>query len=591
MRHTLAIKTGAVTRWGHDPSAALFRDGELLFAAEEERFRREKHAADRFPEGAIRAALADADLSMADIDALALTTEFSLVTRGLRAAVDHERHGDPRLRGKALALGERLARIADRRLRGEERVRAAFRTRDWAVPPVRRFAHHRCHAASAFHPSGFDEALVLTLDGRGEYDSTVVWRAGPDADPEPPDGAAAGRAGALERVRTDDYPNSLGSFYAVVTEFLGYRANNGEGKVMGLAPYGERDPAIESAFRSLCTFGADYDVTDLTTGPDGVGVERLERALGIDRRAADGAFTDAHRDVARVAQALLEETVLALVERYTRPLDTANVCLAGGVALNCKLNKRVREADAVDTLFVQPVAHDGGLALGAGMLDAGRDRIDPWTGGEIYAGSTHGMGEIRALLDEVKLDYTEPTDLVGTVADALADGALVGWFQGRSELGPRALGNRSILADPRTAASRDRVNEHVKHREGWRPFAPSMHREAAEAFLERSGDAPYMIRTFDVRPDRRPDLEAVCHPADDTTRPQTVTPESNPRYHRLLDAFADRTGLPVLLNTSFNDHGEPIVDTPKQALTDFYRMGLDVLVLEEAVLTKPGWDD
>jgi carbamoyltransferase len=589
MRHTLAIKTGAVTRWGHDPSAALFADGDLLFAAEEERFRREKHAADRFPEGAIEAALAHADLGMAAVDRLALTTDFSLVSRGLRAALSHERHGDPRLRGKALALGERLARMADLRYRGEERVRAAFRRRDWPVPETRQFAHHRCHAASAFHPSGFDRACVLTLDGRGEYDSSVVWRAGPDADPDPPGDGALGRDRVLERVHTEPYPNSLGSFYAVVTMFLGYRPNNGEGKVMGLAPYGERDPDIERAFRSLCAFGADYDVTDLTTGPNGVGADRLADALGIAPRDPEAPFTDAHRDVARVAQELLEETVVALVARHARRFGDGNVCLAGGVALNCKLNKRVREHEAIDRLFVQPVAHDGGLALGAGLLDAGFDAVEPWDGAEIYAGSGHTTDAAVDLCEAVKVEFERVDDtdaLCETVAAALADGALVGWFQGRSELGPRALGNRSILADPRTAASRDRVNEFVKHREGWRPFAPSMHRAAADDYLVAAADTPYMIQTFDIREDARDEMEAVLHPGDDTTRPQTVTVESNPRYHRLIEAFADRTGVPVLLNTSFNDHGEPIVDTPKQALTDFYRMGLDTLVLEDVVVRK-----
>lgn len=437
------------------------------------------------------------------------------------------------------------------------------------LPPISLRSHHASHAASAFHLSPFDRALVVTVDGKGEYDSTVVWRGGESG---------------LERLRTYEMPNSLGHFYAVVTEYLGYRAFNGEGKVMGLAPYGDRDETIESTLRDLVETGVDYDVTGLTDGGIEAGVNRLESALDRPRDEVGESFDDWQADLACVAQSLLEETMVALVDQYLPAVETGNVGLSGGVALNCKMNKRVLERESVDRLFVQPVAHDGGLALGGPYVD---NRV---TRGEhmetVYWGPSYGDEEIRERLEANKVPYREPDDLVADVASRLANGELVGWFQGRLEMGPRALGNRSILADPRTEASRDRVNRYVKHREEWRPFAPSMLEEAADEYLQNAEPAPFMIKTFDVVPERRDEIEAVLHPADDTTRLQTVREEQNPRYYRLISAFEDITGVPVVLNTSFNDHGEPIVENPAQALKDFYGMGLDALVLGDFLVEK-----
>jgi carbamoyltransferase len=242
------------------------------------------------------------------------------------------------------------------------------------------------------------------------------------------------------------------------------------------------------------------------------------------------------------------------------------------------------EMDEVENIYIQPVAHDGGLALGGGMIDqrpSSVDRIDT-----VYWGDSFENSEIKELLEANKIGYEQPSDLTALVAREIADGALVGWFQGRMELGPRALGNRGILADPRTTESLDRVNEYVKHREKWRPFAPSMQEDTLDTYLVHGEPAPFMIKTFETDEETRSDIEATIHQADSTTRPQTVNPEQNPRYYDLLAEFEAITGVPVLLNTSFNDHGEPIVRTPRQAIQDFYAMGLDVLVLEDFVITK-----
>jgi carbamoyltransferase len=354
---------------------------------------------------------------------------------------------------------------------------------------------------------------------------------------------------------------------------------------MGLAPYGEDDPEIEAALRGLIDTGVDYDVTDLTRRwGTGHGVETLETAFDRPRTETPGEFDQWERDLAHTAQKLLEETVVAIAEDAVDRLDTGNVALAGAVALNCKLNKAVREAPAVEQTFVQPVAHDAGLALGAGWSRYDPADVDRQT--DVYLGPASDTEDVRSVLETNKIDYAEPEDLERYVAERLADGDLVGWFQGRMELGPRALGARSILADPRSIDSRDRVNRFVKHREEWRPFAPSMLESAAADYLVDGQPAPFMIDAFDVDPERTDDLQAVLHPADDSTRPQTVRADQHPRYHRLISEFADLTGVPVVLNTSFNDHAEPIVRTPTQAIKDFYGMGLDVLAVEDVVVEK-----
>ncbi|SEQ51192.1 carbamoyltransferase family protein [Natrinema salaciae] len=569
MGYVLSFKPSIGLYGQHDPSAALFADGELRFAVEEERLSRDKHATDTFPERAIRACLEHEGLALADLEKIVLPYDPRLRTkiRGhyLRKTLQHDGVLQTLSHLRNVVRDEVVARYLP-----THDVESRLERIGTPLPPIECRSHHACHAVSAFHPSTFDEALLLTIDAKGEYDSTVVWHATPDG---------------LTRLRTYEHPNSWGLFYAAITEYLGYRMFNGEGKVMGLAPYGEDDPEIERRLRNAIDTGVEYDVTALT-GRWGTeyGVRTLEELFDRPRSTATDEFDRFEKNLAHTAQTLLEESVTAIVDEYIDRVGTGAVGLAGGVALNCKLNKTVRELPAVDDVFVQPVAHDAGLALGGGWIDQRPDRVEPMT--DVYLGPEYDTDAIRSLLEMNKIDYAEPDDLERSVAELLANGALVGWFQGRLELGPRALGNRSILADPRTDASRDRVNRFVKHREEWRPFAPSMLESAADDYLEDAAESPYMIDTFDVAPERRDDVSAILHPADDTTRPQTVREEQNPRYYRLLREFEEITDVPVLLNTSFNDHGEPIVNTPLEALKDFYGMGLDALVLEDLVVTK-----
>lgn len=522
---TLAVHPAIDGCGSHDPGAVLLSGGRPVFGIEEARLVRRKHASLTFPERSIRACLSYADCALSDLDSILVPWN-----------------------GSPGPVRERLTDVGT------------------DLPPVRTFDHHRSHAASAFFPSGFDEALVLTVDARGDRAATVVWH---------------GRGRDLDRLRTYEAPNSLGYFYAAVTGYLGYRIFGGEGKVMGLAGYGKANPLVASPLRRAVQTGLDYDVTPLVGGGIPGGIARLEELFARPRGAA-GASRDWQADLAGAAQSILVETVREIVEHYCESFGVGRVCLAGGVALNCKLNKRVAELPAVDRLFVQPVAHDTGSALGAGLLAAG-SRPDFST---LSLGPSFPPATVAGLLDRRNIRYTEPDDLVGRVADLLADGAVVGWFQGRTELGPRALGNRSILADPRTERTRDRVNAFVKRRAAWRPLAPSLLAEAADDHLRDPRPAPFMIQCFDTRTETRDDISAVVHPGDGTTRPQVVPSDERSRFARLLDTFGDLTGVPVLLNTSFNRRGEPIVTTPLEALDCFAETGLDALAIEDFLLTS-----
>jgi len=567
--YVLALKPAVGLYGQHDPSAVLFRDGEIVFGIEEERLSRNKHAVGEFPERSIEACLDHEDIELADVDEIRLPYRPELRSRILGHYL-RDALSVGGIAGKANAIESVVRSQVVSQFFSTRAVERRLASIGEPVPGIRTMEHHACHAASAFHPSGFDEALVLTIDAKGEYDSTVVWDGTPDG---------------LSRIRTYEHPNSLGLFYAVITEYLGYRMFNGEGKIMGLAPYGERDPEIESALREVVETGVEYDVTPLTRRwGTGHGVSRLEELFDRPRNDRGGEFDQWERDLAHTAQALLEETVLSIAETYCRRFDRSNVALAGGVALNCKMNQRIRESSAVDGVFVQPAAHDAGLAIGAGYLDQRPADVPEMT--TAYLGPSYDADEIADLFAVNKIAYETPESVERHVAERLTEGALVGWFQGRMEMGPRALGNRSILADPRTVESRDRVNEFVKHREGWRPFAPSMLEEAAPAYLVDGEPAPFMVQTFDVREAKKHEIEAVLHPADDTTRPQTVRAEQNPRYHRLISEFEAITGVPALLNTSFNDNAEPIVTRPSEAIKDFFGMGLDVLALGDVVVEK-----
>jgi carbamoyltransferase len=560
---------------GHDCSAAIFRDGELTFAAEVERYSRIKHD-NALPIEPIKDCLDHENISIDHIDALAIPDS---PRRRIKSLKQDARYFIPKIItsdsresnlddlsfvGKAYRIHNRLLMRAEQ-IMSRRFIQSAITGVFDSCPDIKFVSHHKAHAASAFYPARFDNGLILTIDGQGEDDSTVVWHAQQDR---------------LSRIRTYKDNNSLGKFYSAVTEFLGFRRNNGEGKIMGLAPYGQETDYISQKLSRHITPGTDYDVSNIQYSED------IDEILDWEASVGTNTFTQREKDLALFAQQFLERTVKDLIKSYIDETGMSNVGLAGGVFLNCKLNKEIVELPSVNNYFIQPVAHDGGLSLGAGWDIASVHPEKVSNMRHVYLGPEYQNKEIKTILRESKIDFHEPSNLIDYVVSSLVSGKLIGWFQGRMELGPRALGNRSILADPRDTESRDKINKYVKHRENWRPFAPSMTKEAADTYLKGNRHSPFMIDTFETISNGRDEIEAVLHPGDNTTRPQIISQDQNPRYYDLIRSFGDRTDVPVLLNTSFNDHGEPIVRTPVEAIRSFYSMGLDILVINNYVIEK-----
>lgn len=572
----LSFKIGVTNpEGGHNNSVCLVSDGEVLIAVETERFTRNKHGGMEFPGRIIEFVLNQAGVELSDLSAVAIPYEPALEARRAKAfftnIVESEIEGGISEQECLSELRDVVDHYDDFRFNLESIVREKLHEIDDQVPEIVTNGHHRSHAASAFYPSGFDESIVLTMDAMGEVESTVVWH---------------GTQSGIEKLRSYDAPNSLGAFYATVTRMLGYDPIYDEGKVMGLAAYGSPNEDIRTKLHELITPGVEYDVSDLmATMSTNRAVKRLETLFGRERKEdSTNHFTQWEKDLAFEAQRFLETTVTSIVREYQDRLGTDNVALAGGVALNCKLNKAVCELPCIENVFIQPAAHDAGTALGAALLEF--DVQDVPRMDTVYLGPEYSDSYCESVLRERKIPYREERDIAKRVAEELADGKIVGWFQGRTEFGPRALGNRSILADPRDDTARDRINESVKHREPWRPFAPSIIEEDAEKYLKTVTEAPFMTKTSDTYEDTREEIEAVIHPGDATTRPQVVSEELNPRYHRVISEFKELTGTGVVLNTSFNDSGEPIVNRPAEAIADFYSTGIDTLAISNYLIIK-----
>jgi carbamoyltransferase len=440
--------------------------------------------------------------------------------------------------------------------------------------------HHQAHAASAFFVSPFDESAVLTVDGFGDFASALV---------------AVGRGNRMEVLDRVTFPHSLGIYYTAVTQWLGFPKYGDEGKVMGLAPYGEPDVHRQRMhelvrLNGLFELNLDYfthhdrgvDMT-WTEGPPTIGrvfSPRLEEVFGPAREPS-GDLTKHHEDVAGALQAVLEDAYLHVVNEAQRRTGSTNLCLAGGVALNAVANGRIRNETPFDGLYIQPAAGDSGIAVGAAyhvwhqVLGQERSFVmdHAYTGPE-YSDARCGRAVRAAGLDS---ELVDDDTLFRMVAERIADGDVVGWFQGRMEFGPRALGNRSIVTDPRRHDMKDILNARIKHREPFRPFAPSILAERTGEWYEQDYTSPFMILVYKTKADKRDRIPAVNH-VDDTGRLQTVERHVNPRYYRLIEEFDRQTGVPVLLNTSFNEN-EPIVMTPEQAIETFQKTHMDLLVL------------
>jgi carbamoyltransferase len=545
----------------HDSSVALVGDEEVLFAAAEERFSRIKHDLD-VPRRALDAALRHTGASLEDLDGVA----FGWDRPGLAEAQDlrGQLTGHIPFSARSFASGAGLLARAVYRAGGK---RALLRHhRSPALLAAGFVDHHEAHAWSAFGMSGFEEAAVLVVDGRGAWQSTSIY-----------DGDGRG----LHRRAAIRYPNSLGALYTRFTRLLGFEDRD-EWKLMGLAAYGTPNVRLDDVVRVTRD---GYRVDKRAAWVVG-GQELLEARFGA-RRDAERGFSQEDKDLAASVQGAIEDAMLSLVRRAVELTGKRRLCLAGGVAMNAKANGRILASGLVDDLFVQPAATDDGTAMGAAIAlhrRAGGWRRRPRME-HLYLGPGYTNDEIDRVLRDARLTHVVLPDIEPVVAQLLARGFVVGWFQGRMEFGPRALGNRSILADPRDAATRDRVNASVKFREEWRPFAPACLQERAAEYFEPSAEGPYMIVTFTVRPEKRGIIPAVTH-VDGSARVQTVRRESNPRFWQLIEEFGRVTGVPVVLNTSFNLRGEPIVCTPQDALRTYFTSGLDFLALGDCLLAK-----
>jgi carbamoyltransferase len=554
-----------LTAWFHDSSACLVRDGVVVSAAQEERFDRQKGSA-AFPARAIDACLQAGGITMLDVDHVVFYEKPFLKFE--RVLIDHARafpSSFPHfLRSMPAWLGERL--VLPLKLKAD----LAFGGSTLFVK------HHLAHAASAFLASPCEEAAVLTVDGVGEWASTT-W--------------GVGRGNRLEIQGEVRYPHSLGLVYTALTTYLGFEANRGEGKVMALGDYGQ--PAYLDELRKIVTLCKDgsYRLEPgwfTFSNARSMFSRRFVKRFGPPR--LPGTRLEArHYDLAASLQALLEEALLGLARHVAARTGLKNLCLAGGVGLNCVANSRVLTEAPFERLWVQPAAGDSGTALGAalyawcGLLGQPRRFVMR----DAYLGPAYALTRIQRAVAAARLQgrRMEQPALLEHVARRLAQGRIVGWFEGRMEFGPRALGHRSVLADPRQPGMKDLLNSQVKHREGFRPYGASVLREELGQWFQPDMDSPYMLFALKARPEKVPLVPAAVH-VDGTCRLQTVTRAEHGRFHGLIEEFHRITGVPMLINTSFNDDNEPIVCTPEDALACFRRTGLDTLVLEDLVLDR-----
>lgn len=560
----------------HNAGAALLEDRTIIAAASEERFNRIKHYG-YLPYRSIQYCLDEAGIEPGEIDQLAIPSD--VVPAETKLLLDWDRYDTESVAQGHQPFVKRLKTTVAERGR-------AFKA-DSAIPDYARQVtfpddielktvnHHEAHAASAYYTCGRDEALVVTSDGLGDDISTTVWH---------------GRDGELEELLRVGKEGSLGWFYGVVTQALGWWVGNGEGKTMGLSSYGEASDELIDELRALCPEYRDGKLVS-PVDFDYPGTWRVRDTYHWDFDKTDYVeelLTRYEReDVANAAQQLLEQQCLNLVGYWLDDVPTNNLALAGGVFLNVAVNRELLYQLDVEGFHAFPAAGDDGLPVGAALsaYHADHPRTTPGRLEHPDLGPGFTSDEIQRVLEERKLDYERPDSIIDTVSDLLLDGQIVAWFQGRMEYGPRALGNRSILIDPQLEDGRERVNADIKFRDSWRPFAPSILERAIEEYLVDPYPDPFMITSSEVREAKHDEIPAVTH-VDGTTRPQVVKEHAAPRYHELIDAFDRKGGVPLVLNTSFNLSGDPIVRTPEDAIGTFYNSGLDALALGEYLLKK-----
>jgi carbamoyltransferase len=557
----------------HDPAACLLIDGRIVAAAEEERFSRKKHAQGEYPVHAIAYCLREAGLRPEDIELVAHPCSADSYDRNKWGFFRRALWKRPAQALKA------ITKAGVHRQSFLETPREAMRRAglDPERIPIRYIDHHLAHAASAYYFSGFDKAATMTVDGAGELTATTL-------------GYAEG--GRVEMTREILFPDSLGFFYSTVTDFLGFEHMDGEYKLMGMAPFG--DPKKIDISELIRYRRGTYRVNDDYCYA--VRRKRYKKDKWYSRkfverfgppRQGDG-LGEPYIHIAAAAQAKLEEITIRLVEDHlTEALKRSEgrLCFSGGCALNVKLNQRLIEHPLISELWVQPASSDAGIPLGAAALVAAEngDPIEPMT--HAYFGPSYDPASCLAVFENSPHQVRRCGSITAEVSRLLAEGHIVAWFQGRMEWGPRALGNRSILGNPTLRGTADRINEIIKFRETWRPFCPSILKERAFEVLDTAHDSPFMTFSFPVREAWKKRIPEVVH-VDGTARPQFVARQDNPRFHELLRAFEKRTGVPLLINTSLNRRGEPLVCSPQDALRMFEESGLEYLAIGDSLITK-----
>ena len=589
-----------ISAYYHDSAAALLRDGELVAAAQEERFTRKKHDPG-FPRHAIEYCLRETGQTLADVDRIVfydkplvkferlLETYLSYAPNGLRSFIA----------AMPIWLKEKL--YLKTTLKREFAELGNLKADD--LPQLMFAEHHQSHAASAFYFSPFESAAVLCLDGVGEWATTSAW---------------LGKGSSIDPLWEIDFPHSLGLLYSAFTYFTGFRVNSGEYKLMGLAPYGEPkyvDLILDHLLdlKEDGTFRLDMSYFNYCTGLTMTN-DKFADLFGGPARQSETAISQREMDLAASIQVVTEDVVMRLATTLQKETGEENVCLAGGVALNCVANGKLIRNGPFKHVWVQPAAGDAGGAAGAAAVvwyerEGGQRQVngtDLMNGS--YLGPRYTDDEIRSQLDQYNAVYERLDDeqLMPRLAKIMADENVVGWFQGRMEFGPRALGGRSIIGTPKSEKMQTTMNLKIKYRESFRPFAPSVLEERVSEYFEHEGESPYMLVVAPVRDElrieltdeqkklfgidklklKRSELPAITH-VDYSARVQTVSSRTNPRYHALLKAFEDETGCAVLVNTSFNVRGEPIVCTPEDAYRCFMRTEMDYLVIENFILEKP----
>ena len=597
------MKILGLSAFYHDSAACLVIDGNIVAAAQEERFTRKKHDAG-FPTEAVAYCLAEAGIVAADLDYVVfydkpflkferlLETYLAFAPRGFKSFVTSL----PVWLKDKLFQKTMIAKVLNEHFGGDI---------DWTTRLL--FSeHHLSHAASAFFPSPFEEAAVLTMDGVGEWTTTSL---------------AIGRGNQLAVHKEIQFPHSLGLLYSAITYYTGFKVNSGEYKVMGLAPYGEpryadliKDNLID--IKEDGSFHLDMSYFNYCTGLTMTN-ERFDTLFGGPRRAAESQLTQREMDLAASVQAVTEEVVIKLATGIRKSTGLRNLCLAGGVALNCVANGKLLRKNIFDNIWIQPAAGDAGGAVGAAlaayhmMLNQPRtvNPADSMNGG--YLGPEYGQADIEQRLTKAGAVFTTVSDseMIALTAQALAEGKAVGWHQGRMEFGPRALGGRSIIADPRSEVVQKQLNLKVKYRESFRPFAPSVLREDVSEWFDINSDSPYMLLVADVAKSKqlpmtseqeklfgieklnvpRSQIPAITH-VDYSARIQTVHAHTNPKYFDLITRFKELTGCPVLVNTSFNVRGEPIVCTPEDSFNCLMGTEIEFLVVGNAIMRKEDQD-